>query len=444
MIDHDLLTELLVGYLPRQRWSGVGDRTVTALSLRWTEQVRDEAPELLWTVADVSFDDGSEAAYQLFIGARPAAADDFLQGKDRELLGVVEGPDGDTVVYDALIDPDLAVKVLHLADPGRAVEVRRPLVLEHSNSSIVFDEAIILKLFRRVIEGPHPDVEMTRTLAERGVPHVLAPLAALRRGGTDLGVLRQYLVGASDGWQLAQISVRDLLAARLPPEECGSDFAFEAERLGAIIGSLHVAMADTWGSGPADPREWSTAMLAHLADVAALAGGEPPFDVAAVRERFGALAQAGAPGTAMRIHGDLHLAQLMRADSGWYVLDFEGEPVRGRTGRHTVSSPLRDVAGMLRSLHYASAAGLAEWDEGDAELVALVQAWEQRSRAAFLRGYLGVEGVDALLPPAGADRDLVLGAFELDRAVYEVGYEILHRPEWAHIPASAIAAVLER
>jgi maltokinase len=439
VIDPAALPDLLIAHLPRQRWAGAGERTVTDVSLRWWELVRDESPALLWTVADATYDDGTEVAYQVFIGARTLTEDsEFLAGKDRELLGTV----GDVVLYDALIDPDLAIEVLHLVDPGREVEVRRPIVLEHSNSSIVFDEALILKLFRRVVDGPNPDVEITRVLAEHGVGHVLAPLAELHRDGTDLGVLRDYLIGSFDGWQLAQTSIRDLLASRLPPEECGADFAPDAERLGVIVAELHVGMAAAWGASAADPAAWSQQMLDDLDHVASQATRPLPFDAEVLADRFRSVARAAAAGSDIRIHGDLHLAQVIRADAGWFVLDFEGEPVRRRDDRFTVSSPLRDVAGMLRSLHYVAHAGLAEWDEGDSELSALVTAWEQRSRTAFLTGYLSVEGVEDLLPPDDASRDLVLSAFELDKAVYEVGYELAHRPEWVGIPTTAIERVL--
>ncbi len=126
------------------------------------------------------------------------------------------------------------------------------------------------------------------------------------------------------------------------------------------------------------------------------------------------------------------------------IIDFEGEPGRPLSERRHKRSPLRDVAGMLRSFHYAAASGLAEWDEGDRELLDLLVAWEDRSRAAFLDGYLGHTTVADLLPASDADRTALLTAFELDKAVYELGYELGHRPDKVAIPLEGIARLLDR
>jgi maltokinase len=128
-------------------------------------------------------------------------------------------------------------------------------------------------------------------------------------------------------------------------------------------------------------------------------------------------------GAAIRTHGDYHLGQVLRHESRWYVLDFEGEPARPIAERVALSSPLRDVAGMLRSFAYAVAVG------GHAP------EWERSARDAFLGGYRATPGVDELLP---ADAGPVMDAFELDKAIYEVGYERAHRPDWAEIPLTAV------
>jgi maltokinase len=450
MIDVDRLAPALIEHLPlhlsRQRWSGAHDRPIEQVELLWHEVVDDGEPSLLWTAARARFADGALQDYQLFLGVR--STDDppeFLQGKGREVVAVLPGEPHGTIVYDALIDPDLAIAVLHLVAPDVEVVVRRPIVLEHSNSSVVFDEATILKVFRRIEPGPNPDVEISRVLAARGYEHVLPPLAELRRDDIDLAVVREYLVGATEGWDLARTSVRDLLAGRLPPEESGADFAPDAERLGSILADLHLAMADAWGTAPGDPVRWAAEMEANLKEVLADAGDLHPasLDVAAVAERFHSLAVLEDAGQEIRIHGDLHLAQVIKTDDGWKVLDFEGEPARRRDDRYTTSSPLRDVAGMLRSLHYVAATGLAEWGDGE-ELRSLVTQWEERNRAALVGSYLATPGIEALLPASVVDRVAVLAAFELDKAVYEVGYELGHRPEQVAIPVSGIERLLDR
>ena len=436
-----LLIEHLPDHLARQRWAGAANRAIDSVELVWHDVVRADTPQLIWALARAHFADGGEQDYQVFVGARPAdPPPDFLHGKEREIVAVVADIDGgvDVVLYDALVDPDLAIEILHLADPDRVVEVRRPIVLEHSNSSIVFDESVILKIFRKVEPGPNPDVEITRVLCEHGYAHVLEPLAELVRDGTDLAVLRPFLVGAVEGWNLARSSVRDMLAARQAPAQAGADFAPDAERIGVMLAGLHLAMAEAWGREPGDPESWSAEMQAHLDEL----GPVPGLDAEAVRLRYDRLSHIAGPGAQIHIHGDLHLAQVINADTGWVVLDFEGEPARRRANRYTASSPLRDVAGILRSLHYAAAVGRADWAEDDKELDELVIAWEERNRRAFLAAYLGAEGIEALLPADARDSEAVLSAFELDKAVYEVGYELGHRPEQVSVPLAGIERLL--
>jgi maltokinase len=314
----------------------------------------------------------------------------------------------------------------------------RPLNVEQSNTSVVYDERLILKVFRRVHDGPNPDIEVTKALADVGFANISAPVAAWSRGGVDLAVLRTFLSGASDGFALAQTSLRDLYDVRLDPAECGGDFAPEAGRLGEITATMHIALAEAFGRAIGEPAGWVTDMEVHLARVAVA-----DLDTAAVAEVYDRLRDVVDAGAAIRIHGDYHLGQMMRTDSGWYVLDFEGEPARPLDERRRPSSPLRDIAGMLRSFHYAAAVGLVErGEEVDAELVALGRAWEQRSTEAFLAGYHSVDGVDALLPGDPHSFQIVLAAFLLDKAVYEVGYELAHRPDWVGIPLEAVARLL--
>ena len=439
----EALAPLLGEFLPRQRWYA-GNEPPARVEVTVLD-AREGEPLLVWLLADAVDGEGARATYQIVLGGRPAPSDaEFLQGSPRGTLGEVDG----WIYYDALVDPDLALLVLEKVAPDESAEVARPLVVEQSNTSVVYDERLILKLFRRVHPGPNPDLEIIDLLDERGFPQVVPQLAELRYEGFDLAVVRQYLLGSTDAWELAHTSLRDLLNTRVPPDEAGADFGPEALTLGDVTARLHLAMADVFGSEPGSSREWLAgfrAQLERLPDVAA-AAAVPMSEVAdagAVEAALAALADVSDSGMATRIHGDLHLAQMLLADAGWFVLDFEGEPVRPVAERVRASSPLRDVAGMVRSFHYAARTGLAERGRDvDPELVDLAAQWESRARDEFWRGYQSVAGIDLLLPGSTADRDSLLRAFELDKAVYEIIYELSHRPDWVDIPASAVRRTL--
>jgi maltokinase len=446
------LAPLLAGFLPRQRWfaadHAVGDVTITAL------EVRHETPLLLWMLFDVGLipqdeqPEGAEqtehtATYQLMVAGRSVDADArFLEGKERFTLGELDG----MVLYDALVDPELALAVLTWAAPEEHASVARPLLVEQTNTSVVYDERLILKLFRRLHPGPNPDVEVTRVLGDRGFPHVVPQRAELRRDGFDVAVVRDYLLGATDAWQLAHTSLRDLLGSRLPPEESGADFAAEASTLGAVTAELHVALADAFGQQPPELAAWLDGMHAQAARMPTI-GLERDRIAAALDQTMTAVMARGASpdvaGTAIRIHGDLHLGQFLRSDAGWFVLDFEGEPARPPSERRSYMSPLRDVAGMMRSFDYAGRTVLAERGRDvDRELLELTEAWEERAREAFWEGYLSVPDVVELLPRNEGAREALRRAFELDKAVYEVIYELKHRPTWVDIPASALERMI--
>ncbi|HEX2851154.1 MAG TPA: hypothetical protein VHN98_11395, partial [Acidimicrobiales bacterium] len=294
------------------------------------------------------------------------------------------------------------------------------------------------KLFRRLHAGANPDVEVTRALAETGYPNVAAPLATWERDGAHVAVVQPFLAGATEGWSLALTSLRDFYNSDCEnPRECGGDLGAESRRLGEVTASMHLALARAFGDAEGDARAWSAAMLRQLDRVGkgrAWEGG-----ARAVFERMA----DGDAGRSIRVHGDLHLGQVVRADAGWYVLDFEGEPARPLDERTLATSPLKDVAGMLRSFDYAVAVAAREWpddqrdDRHDQGL-----RWLERNRFAFLEGYFGTEGIAALLPSPHAQLTAALEAWELDKAVYEVGYEEAHRPEWSVIPEAAIARLL--
>ena len=438
MIDQDLLHDALQSYLPKQRWFGGDEAEAKALEIQSFDVLRDPWPALLQVLLQVPSAAGA-ATYHVVLGLRPADSHDaFLEGKGDAILGELATEHGSAIAYDAVVDPELSLCLMERTAPAEAVSRPRLLGADQSNTSIVFDERLILKVFRRVSAGPNPDVEVTTALAERGFAGVPRPVAEWQGGGGHLAVVTEFLTGGSDGFQLALTSVRDLYDARCEPQQAGGDFGPAACRLGALTAEMHIALADAFGLSTGDSRVWVEDMLAQLARTE-----HPDLDVAKVREVESAILTIDV-GPAIRIHGDFHLGQTMRSDAGWYVLDFEGEPARPIEERRRPSSPLRDVAGMLRSLHYAAEIGLREYGhEADSEIRELAEAWENHNRARFLDGYLSCAGVEKVLQAADAARTKVLAAFELDKAVYEVAYEASYRPEWVGIPLSAVQRILE-
>jgi maltokinase len=447
MISLDDVAELLPEHLARQRWYDHGAPPARVEIVDSEEWISGD-PTLWWMLVDAHDDARLLGRYQLVVGARTKPeAHDFLQGKDAELIGrIVIGRTDDGAIadvaeiYDATIDSPLAIEVLHRIAPSQDASTVRALTVEQSNSSIVYDEKIIVKLFRRIHRGANPDVEAVDELLERGYRHVPTQHGVLARPDHDgeiqhLAVAREFLSGATDGWHLALTSLRILFAGHEDPATSGGDFGPDAGRLGAITAELHLALADAFGTSDPDVSSWVAGFRAQLDRVRAHVPAE------GISAHYDRVAELRDVGPAIRIHGDLHLGQSLRADSGWYLIDFEGEPARPLAERVLPSSPLRDVAGMLRSFHYA--AEVARWEGGHDEADSRDEAssWEARARESFLAGYFGAEGIDALLPDEPV-RTHLLEAFELDKATYEVAYEVGFRPTWVPIPLGAINRLL--
>jgi maltokinase len=436
MIDHGSLLRLVPAYLARQRWYA-GDAPPAHVEIIDDHVLRERWPGLALVVVDA---DGR--LYQLLVGARPSGEEpEFLHGSDYAILGEARTPAGKALAYDGLQDAELALALLaEVSDRTEEAAWVRPVTADQSNTSLVFEDRLILKVFRRLHPGPNPDVEVTVALDEVGFNHIAPPLAVWRRRDLDLAILQPFLGGGTEGWALALTSIRDLYGARVPPDRAGGDFASESARLGEMTGRMHVALAEAFGVEEGDAAAWAAGMRRQLDRVAP----KSPWR-AGVTAALSGLAKLRDGGPAIRVHGDYHLGQVMRTDIGWFVLDFEGEPSRPLEERRVKTSSLRDVAGMLRSLHYATQVVLQERDDAErTELAPLAAAWEERNRAGFIRGYRETKGVDELVPGDDDAFAAVLGAFELDKAVYEVGYERDHRPDWVSIPVSAIRRAVGR
>lgn len=313
---------------------------------------------------------------------------------------------------------------------GRA----RVLSGEQSNTSIIYEGTdgapVICKIFRVLAAGENPDVAVQLALAGAGSSHVPAPLGALHGswpdpgGGTQHGHLafaQEYLPGVEDAWRVA------VQAAR-----AGAPFTRQAAGLGAAVASVHRDLAATFptepstAAGSAALRDtWHRRARSAVQEVPELDGYAAA--VTATYARTGAVTWP----QQQRIHGDLHLGQVLDAPGrGWILLDFEGEPLRPLGERTAPDLALRDVAGMLRSLDYAAGAALRQYG------ARVPEDWVPAARTAFLDGYAREAGTD---PRDDAE---LLAALELDKALYEAVYETRHRPAWREIPLDALARLL--
>ena len=449
--------EELVPHLPewlgRQRWFGAKGREVGAVDVVSATSLTDTEPFLDLLVLVVSFADGGPAQhYQLLLGRRQEARG--------ELEHVTIGRVGGLCAYDALWDHTATAWLLEAVRAGRTIgAVRfvpeagatlappglgRVMGAEQSNTSVVFGERTIMKLFRRLNPGVNPDLELHRALRSVGSNEVAALQGAvegmLDGEPTTLAMLQDFAGNSADGWAMALASVRDLFAeADLRADEVGGDFAGEASRIGETVAVVHAELAEALGTAERDPAELAAAWSARLDAAARDAPVLAPY-VDAVRAVYDAVAGLPDPILAHRVHGDLHLGQLLRTTHGWLILDFEGEPSAPLHERRRPDSPMRDVAGMLRSFDYAAFFQLLSSDPrafaddrtASSPLLWHAKEWTARNRDAFCDGYAVRAGVDP------RRHGPVLRAFELDKAVYEVVYETRSRPGWVPIPLSSI------
>lgn len=397
----------------------------------------DGWPTLIWLLVEVRpADDRSEAVlYQVPLGATreepvdlPAAA----------VLGQIPSADSGVWLFDALADERTSLLFSARVAPEIECKRIRPQAGEQSNTSLILDDRYIMKVFRRIQVGHNPDVEVTEALGRVGFGGVPVPVAIWRKNGTDLAVVRRYERSRGDGFELATASLREMFNRKRPPRDCKLDFAHDARLLGRDVAELHVALAEAFGAEPADGAQWAADMSAQLHRVAS-----GHLDAARIERVYGRLAVSDDLGSAIRIHGDLHLGQVLRLQRSWMVLDFEGEPARPVEERRRPSSPLRDVAGMTRSFHYAAGIALREQNTTDPALKVLADAWAVRNLNSFLAGYADVDAAHRLLPRARTSRDALLSVFELDKAVYEVAYELAYRPDLADLPIQAVERLLD-
>jgi predicted trehalose synthase len=437
-------TEEFREWLERQRWYASKSRRVTGVSLAESIALCEQ-PMLVLTLLETGFATGAHELYQVPVVLRPSDGEGWT-------------------VDDALAEPEQARRLLGLIDEGRELETdegtlrfrradgaldattdleARLVGAEQSNTSVVFGDRVVLKLFRRLEAGINPELEMLRFLTARAFDSI-APLYGWyeydgHAFATTLGVAQAFVTGATDGW--------DLALQRLP-----SDSGWLVDRLGelgTVTGRMHSTLAtddEDPAFSPEEPSEEAMSLLTATVDedIEQIFVRLPPqheLDAIAgrgedVRELLQARSQLGVGGRMIRTHGDYHLGQTLYADRGWIVIDFEGEPARPLSERRQKRSPLRDVASMLRSFAYVSSASL--FMRG----VAAPDDFEERAREAFLSHYFDAAD-SSLLPHGETAIENTLFVYELEKAIYELRYELDNRPDWVSIPAAGIRRLLD-
>ena len=497
-VVRDRLAPALTSFLPSQRWYGDKGRTMTGTAVLDVAPCPAGEDWFALAVVEASFPDGGDVAryfVPLAVGRRSAQAADAI--------AVIEATDGDWLVTDAFREPAFPSWLLDQLAGGRDLRAAHgrfrwdplPALAQHlaaaragpmslgtaeqSNTSVRFGDALFLKIFRKLRSGISPDEEIGRFLATktafRNLPLPLASGSYVDAGDTahPLALAQCFVPSLGDGWS---VTLRELAALPSADPVSPDDVTvhhrrlFEGSvvtirRLGERTGELHLALA----SAPADPdfapqpisaedaAEWEDDLRAALGAVGDALGARAADLPAALRPRITdltarlpALEQraggfhrlVGFPKT--RVHGDYHLGQTLRTPGDdWIILDFEGEPARSIAERRARTSPLKDVAGMLRSFAYARGVALRALDgERDAESIGRLSAWEQEARAAFVEAYRRTVGAheSPLVPTDPAAFGAALVAWELDKAIYEVAYELNNRPDWLGLPLAALLA----
>ncbi|QWT21189.1 maltose alpha-D-glucosyltransferase [Bacillus sp. NP157] len=484
--------QVLPGYLGVRRWFAAKDRGIESVHVLYAVPWPDRGDDLILTEVEATLADGGKERYSLPVGivweednptarAQQLALARVRRGRRVGLLtdgfaleefasGLLIGlRNGTELPVDGAVVRFEKTEAFDTTQFDPAIE-NRWMTAEQSNSSMILHDSGVVKLFRRTSAGINPEVEMGRFLTEHGYANTSPLLGEVVRVGaqgerTTLAVLQGFLRNQGDAWRWTLDYLRrsyDEYSHSSDDErkaeiEAGYD-AFAAA-VGTRLGELHALLAtpsgipafepevadaatdDAWAAGVRaqvgrallavdNVRELSDELRADVEALRGLAG--------AMEDRIGRLAKAGKGAVLTRMHGDFHLGQVLVVQDDAYIIDFEGEPARTLEERRAKSTPLRDVAGFLRSLDYAAAMarrgedGLAPVeDPGFGDYLA---RFRERASLVFLRAYRGVldaakhrwVSADALAP--------LIELFVIEKAAYEVNYEAANRPAWLDVP----------
>ncbi|HEV2275399.1 MAG TPA: maltose alpha-D-glucosyltransferase [Acidobacteriaceae bacterium] len=516
---------VLKDFLPHQRWFGSKARTIKAIKVTDWAAFHEGGSAL--ALIDVSYASGDAESYLLALALTfGRAAEELRQRHPESVLARLSSIEEDGVLHDGLVDPGTVEALLALITeageltsrhgnirgvPSTILENLRgtaPLAprlgsAEQSNTSVIFGDRLILKLFRRQQPGPNPDTEIGRYLTEYAHFPNIAPFSGSieykceGQDGSTLAMLQGLVANEGDGWQWTleeldryyeSTASRALRPEHMPParpslsrlsEEPEPALAHEhmgiylsaAALLGTRTAEMHLALARNGMSAVEDPSFAPEPMtlqdmerlrdslvehaaqafdalkenLSRLPDAAVELAGLVLSRRRAALDRLRQIAGGEIHALRTRIHGDYHLGQVLRTKGDFVILDFEGEPARSLAERRAKQSPLKDVAGMLRSFSYAAFSALMRYSsrrpEAFEQLEPWARMWEQAASSVFLRSYRESIGGASLAPCEPSQFERLLEAFLLDKALYELVYELNNRPSWVRIPLSGILSL---
>jgi maltose alpha-D-glucosyltransferase/alpha-amylase len=518
------LEALLPDYLRGQRWFSAKARTITRVRLAGQVPFAPDPagpPQAYLTFIEVQYAEGAPQTFvlPLAVASGEAAARLQQQAPQAILAPTTDAGGANGVLYDASWDAGFAQALLQAIREGRrfgdeplairatatsvfaqiAAASEAPLAprlvgAEQSNTSIIYGQQFILKLFRRLEQGISPDLEIGRFLTARGFPHTPPLAGALervepQREPQTLAILQGFVPNQGDAWSytLEQLAAYyDQAQARpvspempvgrhlldnagqeipLPIREALGSYLDSARLLGRSTAEMHLVLAsdaqdpafapvpfdaayqralyDAVQRLAADAFQLLRARLAALPDTTRSSAAAVVAEEAALPDRFQPLLDREIHTLRTRVHGDYHLGQVLYTGRDFVIIDFEGEPLRSLDERRQKQSPLKDVAGMLRSFHYAAYAALFNRPaDPDPEQVFLLEkwadAWHQWISAAFLGEYLRVAGPGDFLPRSRDNLQVLLDAYLLEKAIYELIYELNNRPDWLRIPLQGV------
>ncbi len=513
---------LLPDYLPRQRWFGSKSKTITAVTVKDWGPLNENAGAL--ALLEVTYTEGAPEGYLLPLTLLfGEAAEKLTAAAPNAVVSPVLVPGGQSgLLADATHTDEAAQTLLDLlahADElpmrngalrgapssifaqlrGEGVLPARRTSAEQSNTSLLYSDRLILKLFRRVLYGPNPDVEIGRYLTENSAYTAIAPFGgsidyytnADGQEPATVAMLQGLVQNVGDGWEwtLGELDryYEGRLAAQFPPEQLPKPSepinrqgpAWEQARdaagvyleaactLGRRTAEMHLALAQPTDLGafaaepmtPEDLRALERDLTEHGARPVALrraASGKQAAAAARPREqaglllsrrrqvlsKFAALSTLGTGALRTRVHGDYHLGQTLRSKGDWVLLDFEGEPARPLAERRAKQSPMKDVAGMIRSFSYAAGASLTAFTGRRPQDYDRLEPWARLWEAAvvdeFLEAYRTAAAGSTVVPQDEAAFRSLLDVYLLDKALYELVYELNNRPTWVRIPLAGI------